>query len=103
MSFGRATESRDGVRRFSIRIEHRVDRHLLAAVIALDFYPSNHRDETPKVTKSAVEASLRSHLQINPEKLHYWGDDFRAQYVDEVTQWSLAHVDRLWPELTQHP
>lgn len=101
MSLGKASASVDGVRRFSVRIEHRIDRETLAAVVALDFYPRPHQtDGEPKVTKAEVEKWLRSHLEMNPHTLEYWADEFGNHQVDKVLAWSLAHVDRLWPELT---
>lgn len=84
--------SRDGVLRFTVRVDHRVDRSALIHIAALQLYGEEDQDRfiTQAELWTTVERILR-------DKGHdyTWGTDLEPG----AYRWASAQVDRLYPAL----
>lgn len=93
----RATRSRDGRFRFTLRVDHRIGREDLVDVLAY----AKTRDETPEsLTRESLVTLTRETYRHSAESAAWWRDD-ADEDADEIEQWAEDVVDDLFPELSR--
>lgn len=95
----RFTESQDGVRRATLRMEMRVGRDAIMTAVAEMIY--EEMSNRPPTTRAAVEAQLRN-LAIRQGLVpSMWQLDIDEEDWDWIRPEADIATDRLFPELTE--
>lgn len=107
----RATRSRDGRRRFTLRAEHRIGRRMLARIIARQAYfdgedfPSwearPDRGAWPTSREGALSRARRFLQDVGERGLEVVGEDLPGHAKDAWIERGRAVVDDLFPELKE--
>jgi len=85
------TESRDGLQRVTIRVEHRLVKEELIGALAYDVSSLEVYEDLPEVMPEAeIMKRIRETLRDNGGDIT-WGHEI----PDEYTEWATAQIDRI--------
>lgn len=92
------TRSKDGKPRATVRVEHRVDFDAVVALICLGLAGTYDRPE--RLTRTWIDNQVRRELRFRGlEGADYWRDDVPDEEADELEEWVIDEVGRLYSEL----
>ena len=97
----KATVSRDGKKRFDLRITHRVGADDIAVILCYRHREDGEDgvDRLPEYSRAAILELVRDQLQLDADAPKWWQDGVEEEWIGEVWEWADALVRRRFPEL----
>lgn len=91
----RFSNSKDGVQRTTLRVEHRLSRMNLIDAISAEIAAFHVVEDLPKkMGEAKLMEMVKSTLEFRPD---YEGWDSDCADADEIREWVTTQVDRVWP------
>lgn len=99
MSRLNVTNSRDGVKRATVRVDYRLDRDDMIELLAWYFYDLNEdeRPEHDRIGERAALDAIKYKLRGDGTSgWPYWFEEREEDEVEASRQWAADVVSRLW-------